>query len=394
MAVTSSVEPAAMRPLLRRCVAFAPLLLLVLLVSDQNISARTRMPVDMPPLVLWAWDRDDDLGFIDIRDTAVAYLAATVILRGETVFLAPRHHPLGPPKGTRLVAVAHVEVDRHEPPIASDAQARDFAASPGASTNGGRSRWQWTRWSRCCSAWVPIADASGAISPTGEIFARPTAVPASASRRMSCRLQYRPADAFTPSARDAGMPKPTPRCARGYANGQMLLGSSDPRHPAVGSRAYCVGDGAARAGDQVLQPVRPGSGGRSCVFPRASGHPASHLHRQSALRRLPHHAGRALLGGAGQATARALLRCSGDALRCGDELERPAQARSRRAARQGGYVVPTAAGRHAHFRRLMLSERLSQFRCDAARAHCRSRRQQSAGARMGDRPGRRPPQLL
>jgi len=83
----------------------------------------------MPPLVLWAWDRDDDLGFIDIRDTAVAYLAATIILRREAVFLAPRHHPLGPPKGTRLVAVAHVEVDRHEPPIASDAQARDFAAT-------------------------------------------------------------------------------------------------------------------------------------------------------------------------------------------------------------------------------------------------------------------------
>src|SRR5215469_12371812 len=81
MALTSSVEPAAMRPLFRCCVALAPLLLLVLLVSDQNISARTRMPVDMPPLVLWAWDRDDDLGFIDIRDTAVAYLAATVILR-------------------------------------------------------------------------------------------------------------------------------------------------------------------------------------------------------------------------------------------------------------------------------------------------------------------------
>ena len=127
MAVTSSVEPAAMRPLFRRCVAFAPLLLLVLLVSDQNISARTRMPVDMPPLVLWAWDRDDDLSFIDIRDTAVAYLAATVILRGETVLLTPRHHPLAPPQGTRLIAVAHVEVDRYEPPVVSDAQALAFA---------------------------------------------------------------------------------------------------------------------------------------------------------------------------------------------------------------------------------------------------------------------------
>src|SRR5262249_37797467 len=138
MAVPSSIGPAAMRPLFRRCVAFAPLLLFVFLVSDQNISARTRVPVDMPPLVLWAWDRDDDLSFIDIRDTAVAYLAATVILRGKSVFLTPRHHPLAPPKGTRLVAVAHVEVDRHEPPagrgaqapaVVSDAQARDFAAT-------------------------------------------------------------------------------------------------------------------------------------------------------------------------------------------------------------------------------------------------------------------------
>jgi len=116
-----------MRPLFRRCVAFAPLLLLVFLVSDQNISVRTRMPVDMPPLVLWAWDRDNDLSFIDVRDTAVAYLAATVILRGKSVFLTPRHHPLAPPKGTRLVAVAHVEVDRHEPPVVSDAQAQAFA---------------------------------------------------------------------------------------------------------------------------------------------------------------------------------------------------------------------------------------------------------------------------
>jgi len=127
MAVTSSVEPAAMRPLFRRCVAFAPLLLLVLLVSDQNISARTRMPVDMPPLVLWAWDRDDDFSFIDNRDTAVAYLAATLTLRGEGVFLPPPHNPLSPQKGTPVVEVAHVEIDRHEPPVVSDAQARDFA---------------------------------------------------------------------------------------------------------------------------------------------------------------------------------------------------------------------------------------------------------------------------
>jgi hypothetical protein len=116
-----------MRPLLRRCVSFAPLLLLGFLVADQNTAARARIPVNMPPLVLWALDRDDDFSFIDTRDTAVAYLAATLTLRGETLFLTPRHNPLSPPKGTRLVAVAHVEIDRHEPPVVSDAQAREFA---------------------------------------------------------------------------------------------------------------------------------------------------------------------------------------------------------------------------------------------------------------------------
>src|SRR5215472_6084485 len=74
---------------------------------------------------------------------------------------------------------------------------------------------------------------------------------------------------------------------------------------------------------------------RSGLLPRPSRHPASHPHRQSTLRRLPDHAGRELLGGAGAAVARTLLRCSGDPLRRGDELERPAQARRRRSACPG-----------------------------------------------------------
>src|SRR5262249_24690755 len=66
----------------------------------------------------------------------------------------------------------------------------------------------------------------------------------------------------------------------------------------------CVGDRSARAGDQVLQPFGPRPAGRSGLLPRPSRHPASHPHRQSTLRRLPDHAGRELLGGAGAAVAR------------------------------------------------------------------------------------------
>ena len=173
----------------------------------------------------------------------------------------------------------------------------------------------------------------------------------------------------------------------------MRLASIDARRPALGSRARCVGDRSAWTGNQILQPFRPGSAGRSCVFPWASRHPASHLHRQPALCRLPDHAGREHLRWAGQAIARPLLRCSGYPRRRGHELERPAQAHPRRSAREGEHVVPTAARGHPRFRCLMLSECLSQFRRDAARAHRRSRRQQPVGARMGHRPGRRPAQL-
>ena len=37
---------------------------------------RPSIAVDLPPLMLWAWDRNDDLRFIDTGDTGVALLAA------------------------------------------------------------------------------------------------------------------------------------------------------------------------------------------------------------------------------------------------------------------------------------------------------------------------------
>src|SRR5262249_12637984 len=57
-------------------------------------SARARPPLALPPLMLWAWDRTDDLRFLDTADTGVAFLAATVTLRGDAAVLAPRHNPL------------------------------------------------------------------------------------------------------------------------------------------------------------------------------------------------------------------------------------------------------------------------------------------------------------
>ena len=62
-----------------------------------------------PPIVLWAWERPEDLQFIDTNRFGVAFLAQTLTLRGEDVVLAPRHQPLRVSPSTRLIAVTRLE---------------------------------------------------------------------------------------------------------------------------------------------------------------------------------------------------------------------------------------------------------------------------------------------
>jgi hypothetical protein len=105
------------------------LLLLFALAGDRMASPHAGLRLDLPPLVLWAWDRDDDLRFVETSNTGVAFLAATLTLRGEDVVLTPRHNPLALPEGVRRVAVVHVETDRAAPPVLSGAQLRRFVAT-------------------------------------------------------------------------------------------------------------------------------------------------------------------------------------------------------------------------------------------------------------------------
>jgi hypothetical protein len=73
---------------LTRGAAVAAMLLSLGLAGDRMTSARAGIGLDLPQLMLWAWDRDDDLRFVDVADTGVAFLAATLTLRGEEV---PHH---------------------------------------------------------------------------------------------------------------------------------------------------------------------------------------------------------------------------------------------------------------------------------------------------------------
>lgn len=69
------------------------------------------------PVWLWAWERPEDLRFLEGRaDVGVAYLARTLVIAGDEVRVRPRRNPLRVEPGTPLTAVVRLEVPRGEPP--------------------------------------------------------------------------------------------------------------------------------------------------------------------------------------------------------------------------------------------------------------------------------------
>jgi len=81
----------------------------------------------VPRVVLWAWERREDLTFIDPRQIAVAYLDRTLDLAGDTVLVRPRLEPLTVPARTLLIPVVRIEIDRRTWPSLSEAQRAEAA---------------------------------------------------------------------------------------------------------------------------------------------------------------------------------------------------------------------------------------------------------------------------
>ncbi len=98
----------------------------VLLVALGLSSAPAPLPdrLGLPRLMLWSWDRTDDLRFIDPAETGVAYLAGTLHLDAGGIAIVPRRNPLLLRPGTATLAVIHIALDRSRPP-ALDETARD-----------------------------------------------------------------------------------------------------------------------------------------------------------------------------------------------------------------------------------------------------------------------------
>lgn len=62
-----------------------------------------------PRVMLWAWERPEDMRFIDANKTGVAFLASTVYLVGDDAMARSRMQPLRVKNGSWLMAAVRVE---------------------------------------------------------------------------------------------------------------------------------------------------------------------------------------------------------------------------------------------------------------------------------------------
>ncbi len=72
-----------------------------------------------PRVILWAWERPEDLRFADPQSVGVAFLTRTIGWRDGNMRVLPRMQPLRVAPGTKLVAVTRLESHGAPPAVAS-----------------------------------------------------------------------------------------------------------------------------------------------------------------------------------------------------------------------------------------------------------------------------------
>ena len=75
-----------------------------------------------PKVLLWAWQRPEDLRFLDPQRVGIAFLAATITLSGEELIHEPRLQPLRAPEGAAMMAVVRIEFDFARPAALTERQ--------------------------------------------------------------------------------------------------------------------------------------------------------------------------------------------------------------------------------------------------------------------------------
>lgn len=79
---------------------------------------------ETPLKILWAWERPEDLRFLDTNKYGAAFLAQTLILENDDVIFRPRRQPLEVLPNTYLIAVTRIETSKRSSsrPALSDSQ--------------------------------------------------------------------------------------------------------------------------------------------------------------------------------------------------------------------------------------------------------------------------------
>jgi len=75
-----------------------------------KVQTRNRFDeIQFPKRILWAWERPEELEFLDSHQFAVAFLAQTLVLKNDDVEYKPRRQPLKVKPDTKLIAVTRIE---------------------------------------------------------------------------------------------------------------------------------------------------------------------------------------------------------------------------------------------------------------------------------------------
>lgn len=84
-------------------------LLLISCFFPFTATAESKNLDSFPPVILWAWERPEDLRFLDNQRFAVAFLAQTIQLSGDKILHSPRQQPLKVSPDTKLIAVTRIK---------------------------------------------------------------------------------------------------------------------------------------------------------------------------------------------------------------------------------------------------------------------------------------------
>ena len=113
-----------MGPISRACVRlirWRPVVATAAIIAALVTIAGDHVAVPRPAIVLWAWERPEDLRFAG-PEYGVAVLAGSIVLSGEAIRVTGRRYPALTLPEQRIVGVVHVEIDRREPLVWSPSQ--------------------------------------------------------------------------------------------------------------------------------------------------------------------------------------------------------------------------------------------------------------------------------